>query len=169
MGALDQAESGRVARCHPGISIEALGEYVGDTSLSDQEIATIAAWVDAGGPEGRAARCATSSHVRPHLRNGRMASRTSWCVCRRVSRSRPTVLTSSPRRLSIPKITEDRYVKWVQILIRDATRAVHHSHVYVDLPDGTDTEGLGLGMGSNIGNSMDLIEYGTGNDADIFP
>ncbi len=34
---------------------------------------------------------------------------------------------------------------------------------------GIDTEGLGLGMGSNVGNSMDLIEYGAGNDADIFP
>ena len=24
-------------------------------------------------------------------------------------------------------------------------------------------------MGSNVGNSLDLIEYGAGNDADIFP
>src|SRR5687767_8002693 len=32
-----------------------IGEYIADPSLSDQEIATIAAWVDGGGPEGRAA------------------------------------------------------------------------------------------------------------------
>ena len=67
-----------------------------------------------------------------------------------------------------PGLTEDRYVKWVQI-IPDAWRAVHHAHVYVDLPEGADRDGLGLNMGSNVGNSMDLIEYGAGNDADVFP
>ena len=47
---------------------------------------------------------------------------------------------------------------------------MHHAHVYVDLPEGADPEGLGLNMGSNVGcNSMDLIEDGAGNDADIFP
>ena len=47
-------------------------------------------------------------------------------------------------------------MKWVQI-IPDAWRAVHHAHVYVDLPEGADRDGLGLNMGSNVGNSMDLI------------
>ena len=104
----------------------------------------------------------------PPPRNGRMASRTSWCVCRKgfkipsngpdfipeeiVNRRSPKIATSSGSRSFLMPF-----------------RAVHHSHVYVDLPEGTDTEGLGLGMGSNFGNSMDLIEYGTGNDADIFP
>ena len=32
-----------------------IGEYANDPSLSDKEVATIAAWVDAGAPEGRAA------------------------------------------------------------------------------------------------------------------
>jgi len=67
-----------------------------------------------------------------------------------------------------PGLTEDRYVKWVQI-IPDAWKAVHHAHVYVDFPEGTDTSDLQLRMGSNVGDSMDLIEYGAGNDADIFP
>ena len=44
-----------------------IGEYVGDPSLSDQEIAAIAAWVDAGGPEGRAADAPPPRTLRPHL------------------------------------------------------------------------------------------------------
>ena len=32
-----------------------IGEYANDPSLSDKEVATIAAWVDGGAPEGRAA------------------------------------------------------------------------------------------------------------------
>ncbi|MGH8470162.1 MAG: hypothetical protein ACREVY_14640 [Gammaproteobacteria bacterium] len=144
-----------------------IGEYVGDTSLSDGEIATIAAWVDAGGPEGRAADA-------PPPRTFAPTSKWTYgepdLVVRmqkgfKIPANGPDFI---PEEIVDPKITEDRYVKWVQV-IPDAIRAVHHSHVYVDLPEGTDTEGLGLGMGSNFGNSMDLIEYGTGNDADIFP
>jgi hypothetical protein len=33
---------------------------------------------------------------------------------------------------------------------------------------GADREGLGLGMGSNTENEVDLIEYAAGNDADIY-
>jgi hypothetical protein len=66
-----------------------------------------------------------------------------------------------------PGLTEDRYVKWIQI-IPTAHCCVHHSHVYASTPEGADTEGLGLGMGSNTENEVDLIEYAAGNDADIF-
>ena len=58
-------------------------------------------------------------------------------------------------------------MKWVQI-IPTAHCCVHHSHVYVEPPEGADPDGLGLGMGSNTGNEIDLIEYAAGNDADIF-
>ncbi|MGH9197584.1 MAG: hypothetical protein ACRD1T_17805, partial [Acidimicrobiia bacterium] len=144
-----------------------IGEYVGDPSRSDQEIAAIAAWVDAGEPEGRAADA-------PPPRTFVSTSKWTYGEPDLVVRMQKGFTIPAdgpdfiPEEIVDPKITEDRYVKWVQV-IPDATRAVHHSHVYVDLPEGTDTEGLGLGMGSNFGNSMDLIEYGTGNDADIFP
>ena len=144
-----------------------IGEYSNDPSLTDKEVALIAAWVDAGAPEGRAADAPPAKVF---------SSNTEWTY------GEPDLVVRMAKGFTIPAqgadfipeehvdpgLTEDRYVKWVQ-MIPDAWRAVHHAHVYVDLPEGTDKEGLGLGMGSNVGNSMDLIEYGAGNDADIFP
>jgi hypothetical protein len=74
----------------------------------------------------------------------------------------------TPNEVVDPQITEDRHVKWVQI-IPTAHCCVHHSHVYAQAPEGSDVEGLGLGMGSNTANEVDLIEYAAGNDADFFP
>ena len=144
-----------------------VGEYSPDPSLSDQQIARIGAWVDAGAPEG-----APADAPPPRA----FAAASEWTY------GEPDLIVRMDRGFEIPaqgpdfipeevvdpKLTEDRYVKWVQI-IPDAVKAVHHAHVYVDLPEGTDSSGLGLGMGSNVGNSMDLIEYGAGNDADVFP
>ena len=144
-----------------------IGDYLADPSLSDQEIATISAWVDGGAPEGR-------SEDAPPAKVFTDAS--EWTY------GPPDLIVNmekgftipaegpdfTPEEVIDPKLTEDRYVKWVQI-IPEARKAVHHAHVYVDLPEGAETEGLGVGMGSNVGNSLDLIEYGAGNDADIFP
>lgn len=144
-----------------------IGEYSEDPSLSDEEVATIVKWVDNGAPQGRPGDA-------PPPRT--FAAADEWTygepdlVVRmakgfKIPASGPDF---TPDEIVDPGITEDRYVKWVQI-IPDAKRAVHHSHVYVDAPDGADTSTLALGMGSNTGNEVDLIEYGTGNDADIFP
>lgn len=144
-----------------------IGEYKEDPSLSDEEVATIVKWVDNGAPQGRPGDA-------PPPR--KFAAVDEWTygepdlVVRmakgfKIPASGPDF---TPDEIVDPGITEDRYVKWVQI-IPDAKRAVHHSHVYVDAPDGADTSTLALGMGSNTGNEVDLIEYGTGNDADIFP
>jgi hypothetical protein len=144
-----------------------IGEYLEDPSLSDEEIAKIVAWVDNGTPQGNPA------DAPPPVQ---FASSQKWTY------GEPDLVVRMAKGFAIPAqgpdftpdeivdpgITEDRYVKWVQI-IPDAFRAVHHSHVYVEAPEGTDTSALGLGMGSNTGNAVDLIEYGAGNDADIFP
>ena len=51
-----------------------------------------------------------------------------------------------PSEIVDPGLTEDRYVKWVQI-IPEAYCCVHHSHVYVSVPETIeDREEFRLGM-----------------------
>ena len=67
--------------------------------------------------------------------------------------------------------TEDRYVKWVQI-IPDAPRVrAPRRTSSSSMPEGTDRgrDTMPPRTGLQRGDAMDLIEYGAGNDADIFP
>ncbi len=144
-----------------------IGEYLDDPSLSDDEIATIARWVDAGSPRGNPADAPPPVNL---------ATLGEWVY------GEPDLIVEMkkgfqlpaegpdmyPSELVDPGITEDRYVKWVQI-IPTAYCCVHHSHVYVTIPDDAEREGLGLSMGSNLEREVDLIEYAMGNDADIYP
>ena len=143
-----------------------IGEYLDDPSLTDGEIATLVKWIDSGAPQGNPA------DAPPPLE---FLSVDDWVY------GEPDLVVEMKKGFEIPAtgpdftpdevvdpgLTEDRYVKWVQI-IPTAHCCVHHSHVYAEAPEGADTEGLGLGMGSNTANEVDLIEYAAGNDADIF-
>ena len=143
-----------------------IGEYLDDPSLSDDEIATIVKWVDGGAPQGNPADAPPPLTFTPL---------DEWVY------GEPDLIVADGEGLHDsgdrtrlhadeivdPKITEDRYVKWVQI-IPTAHCCVHHSHVYAERPEGADRDGLGLGMGSNTDNEVDLIEYAAGNDADIY-
>jgi hypothetical protein len=144
-----------------------IGEYLEDPSLSDAEIATMVKWIDNGLPQGNPA------DAPPPLT---FSAVTEWTYgepdlvveMKEGFVIPPTGPDFTPSEVVDPGIKEDRYVKWVQI-VPTAWRAVHHSHVYVSMPEGTDTSGLQLGMGSNRDDELDLIEYGAGNDADVFP
>ncbi len=144
-----------------------IGEYLEDPSLSDVEIATVVSWIDGGAPQGNPADAPKPVQF---------ADTSEWTYGAPdlvVRMEKGFTIPASgpdftPDEIVDPGLTEDRYVKWVQI-IPDAKRAVHHSHLYVSAPDGSDTSALSLGMGSNTGSELDLIEYGAGNDADIFP
>ncbi len=144
-----------------------IGEYLDDPSLSDEEIATIVRWIDGGLPRGNPVDAPPQrafadtdewTYGTPDLI---VEMKNGFTIA-------PNGPDTLPEESVDPRITEDRYVKWVQI-IPSAKRAVHHSHVYVEPPDDSSAQRVGLGMGSNRGDEIDLIEYGTGNDADIFP
>ncbi len=143
-----------------------IGEYADDPSLSEDEIATIVKWVDSDAPQGNPADAPLPLKFTPlddwvfgepdlvvQMKNGFL-----------IPAEGPDF---TPSEVVDPGITEDRYVKWVQI-IPDAFCCVHHSHVYVEVPEDADKEALGLGMGSNSEQAVDLIEYAAGNDADLF-
>jgi len=144
-----------------------IGEYVDDVSLSDDQIETIVAWVDAGAPQGNPADAPPPREFTPM--DEWVYGEPDLVVRMQKGFTIPAVGADFlPSEIVDPGIKEDRYIKWIQI-IPDAFCCVHHSHVYASVPEGADREGLGLSMGSNRANEIDLIEYAAGNDADYYP
>jgi hypothetical protein len=143
-----------------------IGEYADDPSLSDAEISTIVSWIDNGAPQGNPA------DAPPAIK---FTALDEWVLgepdlvvqMEKGFKIPATGPDFTPDEVVDPKVTEDRYVKWVQI-IPTAHCCVHHSHVYVEPPDGANLDGLGLGQGSNTADEIDLIEYAAGNDVDVF-
>ena len=145
-----------------------IGEYYPDPSLSDAEIATIVQWVESGAPRGNPDDAPPPRTLRPL---GEWAFGEPDLVVRMEKGFAIPAEGADfyPSEIVDPGLTEDKYVKWVQIL-PDALCCVHHSHVYAFMPEGEETpDGIGLGIGSNTGTAVDLIEYGMGNDGDFFP
>ena len=144
-----------------------IGKFAPDPSLSDAEIAVIAAWVDNGAPRGNPA------DAPPPLA---LDDLEQWTY------GEPDVIVSMAKGFDIPAegpdfypsevvdpgFTEDRYVRWVQML-PSAQCCVHHSHVYVSVPEtAEDREEFRLGMGSNT-EEIDLIEYAMGSSGQLYP
>ena len=157
-----------VARQMPPWHLDrSIGTFDADPSLSDAEIATISAWADSGAIRGDLA------DAPPPLE---LADLEQWTY------GEPDLIVSMKEGFLIPEegpdfypsevvdpgLTEDRYVKWVQI-IPSAWCCVHHSHVYVSVPETTeDLEEFKLGMGSNT-DEIDLIEYAMGSSGQFYP
>ena len=145
-----------------------IGEYAPDPSLSDEEIATITRWVEGGAPRGN------PEDAPPPINLPALGEWTFGEPDLVVSMKEGFAIPAEgadfyPSEVVDPGITEDRYIKWIQV-IPEAYCCVHHSHVYAFMPEGEPVpEGIGIGMGSNTGNSVDLIEYAMGNDGDLFP
>src|SRR5438874_5381226 len=158
-----------------------IGEYSPDSSLSDAEVATIAKWVDTGAPKGD-----PNDAPAPRV----FAADHTW----QFGEEPDLVVTSPP--ITIPGLgpdmypepeaptgmTEDRYIRWIQVMPGDY-QVVHHTLVFAvqDKPsNGTPAiPGFEIPAGAvraltrqengavRIVTSM-LTEYARGNDGDIF-
>jgi hypothetical protein len=104
------------------------GEYDPDPSLSDAEIATIAKWVDNGAPRGDD-KDAPKARVFPAAGNWRFGEEPDLIV------TSPGVIVPAtgpdlyPEPEAPTNLTDNRYIKWIQVMPGDAT-VVHHTLVF---------------------------------------
>jgi hypothetical protein len=146
--------------------------FSNDRSLSDRDIATIMAWVDAGAPEGNPADM-------PPPRT--FADADAWLI------GTPDLIVALPRDLIVaakapdqwpdilvdPKLTEDRYIKGVQIIPTKGFPVIHHIRTSIVEPSDAsrgsgrlDDAAAGLDVGEQ---GVFLNEYAIGKQGDVFP
>jgi hypothetical protein len=171
-----------VSRYMPPWHIDrSIGEYSPDPSLSDAEVATIARWVDTGAAKGDP-KDAPTPRVFPADDAWQFGEEPDLIVT-----SPPiTVPAGGPDMYPEPEaatgLTEDRYIKWIQVMPGDR-RVVHHTLVFA-VQDGASNgtpaiPGFEIPAGAiraltrqengfaRIVTSM-LTEYARGNEGDIF-
>ena len=141
-------------------------EYIGDRSLSDEEIATVAQWVDSGTPRGNPADAPAPLDL--------AAFDNTWEFGEPdlVVTSEEFVLPTAgpdlyPSLVADTGLTEDRWIKWIEFKPGDR-RVVHHAMMYAIQED---PEFLGdqLSRGAQgSGSGRMIIEYAVGNQGDYF-
>lgn len=127
-----------------------VGEYSPDPSLSDDEIAIISKWVDAGAPRG---------DMKDAPAPIEWAANDAWqfgedpdLIIKSPAMDVPAQAPDMHPEPEVPSgITEDRFIKWIQLLPGDTT-VTHHVLVY-----------------ALSGFPTILTEYARGNAGDIFP
>jgi hypothetical protein len=146
-----------------------VGEYSPDPSLSDAEIATIAKWVENGAPKGDPKDAPPPKQFLPA--NSWMFGEEPDLVVTSSGFNVPAVAADQYPKIDVPTgLTEDRYIKWMQVIPEDPT-VLHHVLIYAiqGEPAGGGILGeqrRGILSGSRA-NSL-LIEHARGNDGDIF-
>jgi hypothetical protein len=147
-----------------------VGEYDPDPSLSDQQIALIAKWVDSGAPKGNPAD-APPPRVFPPAGTWVFGEQPDLVVKSSGFKVPAQAADQYPKVDVETGMTEDRYIKWMQVIPEDPT-VLHHVLIYALQSEsatgairGESRRGPGNRSGNN--NSL-LIEYARGNDGDIF-
>lgn len=123
-------------------------KYKNDPSLTDEQVATIVKWVDAGTPEGNAEAGAATDGARV----ARAKEAQGWAI------GKPDLIVTKSKRFSMyaqgsdwweqdtgdTGLTEDRWVKAVE-LKPDNRRIVHHFCSSAAVVPGSATPGAGVG------------------------
>ena len=134
-----------------------ISRFKNSVALSDQEIATIAKWVDSGAAKGNPADM-------PPPR--KFADNDKW------STGTPDFIVELPKDLLVPGkapdqwknvlvdpgLSEDRYIKAVEVKPTKGGRAIHHLGVTLMYPDGGQAMIQAYGQGKN----GDIFEEGSG-------
>lgn len=153
-------------------------EYENDPSLTDDEIATIAKWVDAGAPQGNPADMPPQA---------RFASPSEWSL------GKPDLLVVGTKEFDVPAqgadqftsfempsgLTEDRWIKAIEAKPTVAGRqVVHHSITsaiqepipgYMSQADALTNRRPGQDPNPAAAEAMYLIEFVPGTTADVYP
>jgi len=144
--------------------------FTNDVSLTDQEIATIVKWVDAGAPQGN------PSDMPPprQFPDGAL-----WQI------GQPDLVVTLPKDVVVkakgadwwpdilvdPGLTEDRYIQGVQIIPTKGHAVIHHIRTSIVEPDaGTRHSGqLDGNVALEVGEQgVFLNEYALGKGGDVF-
>jgi mono/diheme cytochrome c family protein len=146
--------------------------FSNDRSLTDDEIATIVKWVDAGAPQGNAADMPPPRHF---------ADAETWHI------GKPDLIVSLPQDYVVkatapdvwpdilvdPGLKEDRYIKGVQIMPTKGYTVVHHIRTSIVEPSDAN---VGSGRLDDTDGSLQvgeqgvfLNEYAIGKQGDVFP
>lgn len=137
-----------------------ISHFKNDASLTDQEISTLVKWADGGAPKGNAADM-------PPLR--KFEDDDKWHM------GQPDLIVKLPKDILVPAagadrwidiladagLTEDRYIRGIEIRPLNGFRAVHHVTTSMKHEDDADD-------GDNVQGTF-LNEYALGKNADVFP
>jgi hypothetical protein len=145
--------------------------FSNDVSLTEQEIATIAKWVDSGAPQGNPADMPPPRQ----FPDGEV-----WQI------GQPDLIVALPQDVIVkakapdqwpdilvdPGLTEDRYIQAVQIITTKGHRVVHHIRTSIVEPE-TESRHSGQ-LDGNVALAVGemgvfLNEYAVGKGGDVFP
>jgi len=139
-------------------------KYKNDPSLSDDEIATISKWADAGAPQGNPSDMPAMPQME-EISTWRIG--TPDLIVHYPAFKMPATGPDLYGTLTAPfGTTEDRYIKAIQSRVVDAgsRKVVHHALSFAVDP-GDDNDG---GDDAGGGSGQFLVEYASGKNATIF-